>query len=113
MKYARTYDGKVFEKITFTINNEKKISGIGLLTLYGPSDIIKEADKIEDLCDRFVYSCGTDKKFYTTLSHQEFEESIENDQFDNLFGAIWYEVDGKPVLKSVAKVNEKGELCLI
>ena len=121
-KYVRTRDGKVFAKLTWTMNGEKIIGDIGMYDLYQECDIEKEADTIEELCDEFVliykqdqntkYVCWKDENddiYYIehdgdccSFSSRDLDEYI-------IYGSIWTDKG----LIYVAKMNDKGELELI
>ena len=118
MKYVKTRDGKVFAKITWTINGEKIIGAIGMYDLYQECDIEKEADNIEELCDEFVVEYFN--KELNWINHENFNnldtakemyEIVINNNRKNpiIYGAIWTNKG----LIYVAKMNNKGELELI
>lgn len=79
---------------------------------------VKEADTIEELCDAFIllnedngrrkiclpYEIGLRARIYEGLGavHQK------------IYGAIWIVGEhNEPILKSVAEMNEKGEMVLL
>ena len=81
--------------------------------------IIKQADTIEDLCDEFVIVAKKDKNIkpyftpYLTATLAVFDDVKSLLDTDDVYGAIWTIGEhGEPILKSVAKMNEKGDLCL-
>ena len=72
------------------------------------------ANAIEELCDEFVcigngdYDTSGDKNIYDELTERMI------DTYKNIYGAIWIKGEyEEPILKSVAKMNEKGELELL
>ena len=82
------------------------------------TEVIKQADTIEELCDEFVIFnptieqkeylvkwLGKDKIKYKTGQQQEGFIT----PYETLYGAIWTDWG----LKYVAKMNEKGELELL
>lgn len=80
--------------------------------------VLKEADTIEDLVDEYVW----DKSIIRFRDKTHF--SYENDDFifeldesilkEGIYGAVWIVDDnGAPILKSVSRMNEKGDLELI
>ena len=77
------------------------------------SEIIKQADTIEGLCDEFVivHKDGTHVFQKSTADDKVSKEYVEyllrNNQ--TFYGAIWTEHG----LKYIAKMNEKGELELL
>lgn len=86
------------------------------------------ADTIEELCDEFVlvnleYLGQTNPKHYDTLYGIKTKNSFEQEGgitqaieggWYAIYGAIWTTGEhGEPILKSVAKMNEKGELELL
>lgn len=82
-------------------------------------------DTIEELCDEFIYIKHIDDKcfkyFYNSI------DTAKNELYNSdgtlhykprkdleIYGAIWTTGEhGEPILKSVAKMNEKGELELL
>lgn len=102
MKYIRTKD---------RIVEIKKITIYDKLTV----DYIheKKADTIEELCDEFVYE--TNKGNYATKHKNTDIAYFFNDERPiAYYGAIWVKGEhNEPILKSVAQMNEKGELELL
>lgn len=95
---------------------------------YEDDEIIKIANTIEKLCDEFVIDFG--KTNYPTTNRYKRYADFENlkkeieDREKNfyrylnidfiVYGAIW--IDGEndePILKSIAKMNNRGELELL
>lgn len=101
MKYIRTERGHI---IDMTIC-------IAASSFFDP---IKEADTIQELCDEFVY-VGEKGNVVLGMSYMQMEDVKKyNVNKNQIFGAIW--TKGKydePILKSVAKMNDKGELELL
>ena len=99
MKYIRTKDGKIFEYNP-------------LLNVAVYENVVKEADTIEELCDRCVviHKYGEQPK---DMSFYEAEYFIDvwtrkvksNDPITAIYGAIWTDKG----LIYVAKMNDKGE----
>ena len=111
MKYIRTKD-KIVE-----VKNEFEYVVGGIVAddvFFADSEIITEADTIEELCDEFVWNIkGSNKR---TVANNIFSFSrikIDLDkQFHGdyeIYGAIWTD-EG---LIYVAKMNDKGELELL
>ena len=75
------------------------------------SEVIKQADIIEELCDEFVLDGMLGQlsitDFYNYHFHNSIEQILKNNQ--TIYGAIWTDKG----LIYVAKLNEKGELELI
>ena len=90
---------------------------------------IKQADTIEKLCDEFVLNSNPihasrtlikidfEKKIVyqwqsaKNVAEYTFEQFL---RFHTIYGAIWVTGENnEPILKSVAKINEKGELELL
>lgn len=82
-------------------------------------EVIKEADAIEELCDEFVIhliSKETKQEY-----HYEYDDfraltnlQIKEGYVGEKYGAIWFKGEnGEPILKCVAKMNEKGEFELL
>lgn len=72
----------------------------------------KKADTIKDLCDTFVFDDGDGQPILCTYEELVywFNHSLkEQYKVRNCYGAIWTDKG----LIYVAKMNDKGELCLI
>lgn len=104
MKYIRTKDGRIFEHPhpnaeVFTFRYE----------------IAKQAYTIEELCDFFVCESNEEGNDFKTEYKDIF--SMKRDSFFtryrehyNFYGVIY--IKGKGTVY-VAKMNDKGELCLL
>lgn len=80
------------------------------------TDIVKEGETIEELCDEFVVVVGKATKGYIVFNQclNSFEKVVSLNQKAKqeetlIYGAIWTH-NG---LKYVAKLNDKGELKLL
>ena len=110
MKYIRLKNNEIYERPD---NCEWEYSSDGGITIYEDDgivhflddEIIKQADTIEELCDEFVIK-GT-RGLYLGIPLQECE--LRNIPITQIYGAIWTDKG----LIYVAKMNEKGDLCLI
>ena len=114
MKYIRTKD-TVFEVVAedtkvFTVRAKHNRNH-----LYNKSkiqtDILKQSDTIEELCDEFCL-LGNDgtKLVYNISDWLDLKEKIlSNKAWIEIYGAIWTDKG----LIYVAKMNEKGELELL
>lgn len=72
-----------------------------------------QADTIKELIDEFVV---VDVNSYWTYQALKFDLEQLKESFDNviIYGAIWIKGEnGEPILKSVAKMNEEGNLELL
>ena len=102
MKYIRTKDG---------IYNKRKLA-FAFREDYCPTDkdyekllqtqIIKQADTIEELCDEFVYVDGNRHKNYPCYA---VEPKNDVKYHDVIYGAIWTDKG----LIYVAQLNEESE----
>ena len=72
------------------------------------TDIIKEGETIEELCDLFVVYEDL-HRWEIKVSFAQMKKEYPYDEHYNMFGAIWTDKG----LIYVAKMNEKGELELI
>ena len=104
MKYIRT-------KYGIHYNSELK------RVLYKPSEIIKQADAIKELCDEFVLK-DIDSEFCGILPKDELIKynkiNMGQAYHREFYGAIWTKGEnGEPILKSVAKMNDEGKLKLL
>ena len=70
--------------------------------------VIKQADTIEELCDRFVVMVKETKEVMNIVSFLEYAKLWAYCKY-NIYGAVWCEWG----LKYVAKMNDKGEFELI
>ena len=108
MKYIRMKDGRI---IAFDTDKElpKYIhEKVGIFE--HTTEIVKQADTIEELCDEFVIVCE-DSSLNTTFKKLK-EARIAGSYFEcnhEYYGAIWTNKG----LIYVAKMNDKGELELL
>lgn len=108
MKYIRTEDG-IYE-------NKERIVGIGHIVVDDMAirPIARQADHIEDLCDRFVTDYGNDdirilKSFERSkLGFFKYKWLKPNSEL-HVYGAIWTSKG----LIYVAEMNKKGVLELL
>ena len=70
--------------------------------------VIKQADTIEELCDRFVVMDKETKEVMNIVSFLAYAKLWSYCKY-NIYGAVWCEWG----LKYVAKMNDKGDLELI
>ena len=70
--------------------------------------VIKQANTIEELCERFVVIDKETKEVISIVSFLEYAKLWSYCKY-NIYGAIWCEWG----LKYVAKMNDKGDLLLI
>lgn len=113
MKYVRTEDG------IYEVDVLQDIDGLVRLKLktiryLNPCEIIKQTDTIEELCDCVIYvKVGYENNAETIRDFQKRNrKSFDKDLI--VYGAIWTAGEyGEPILKSVAQMNEKGELELL
>lgn len=97
MKYIRFEDG--------SINRDYEV---GLLC---PIHIVKESEKLEDLCDQFVMF-DENNEFLIANNNFSVIKDIWNrreNRIINVYGEIWFHNE----LHKVAKMNDKGELELL
>lgn len=120
MKYIKTITG-VYERPKDVYIRDNKIPCYVGFSLRW-DDIIKESDTIDELCDEFIiyYANG-----YHLININDDEITFK-DGFDygftlksaledgyEIYGAVWTKKEDKePILKSVAKMDEKGCLKL-
>ena len=116
MKYIRTEKGiyeveklnlnKIVGNIKYEIIDNKLFK-----TMYGyeshlyESDILKQADTIEELADEVVYN----NQILSEEDRYNEEYLSQLYCFNDVYGAIWTSKG----LKYIAKMNEDGELVLI
>ncbi len=129
-KYIRTKDG-IYDLETKNNDGEceNQIADIeeisyggknGSCVLIPQKCILAEADTIEELCNLFVLALKDSKKsandnmydkeeYYDLYQHIGYAKNYYNEDYHDLYGAIWTEWG----LRYVAKMNDKGELELI
>lgn len=97
MKYIRFEDG--------SINRDYEV---GLLC---PIPIVKESEKLEDLCDQFVMF-DENNEFLIANNNFSAIKDIWNrreNRIINVYGEIWLRNE----LRKVAEMNDKGEFGLL
>lgn len=113
MKYIRTKDGRIWENFC------------GIDEVVVPKEkTLKKSNTVEELCDELVFewqrsSISHDNDVWHLYHEISLKEEVENaltdgyreskEEVKNIYGAIWTEWG----LKYVAKMNDKGELCLL
>lgn len=102
--YIRTEDG-VYE----VLDKETDICVLTNRTWKYKSDIISQANTIEELCDEFIYDYGKDKDRFKNDSLALKILRANNNEKVNIYGAIWTSKG----LIYVAKMNKNGDLELI
>lgn len=119
MKYIRTKDGRIGEITSWNERHNQffcKING----EMFSDNNIVveKQADTIEELCDELVI-IGEFGNFLVNPEELDkhadgqTKEMLENGLLQ-CYGAIWTTGEhGEPILKSIAKMNDKGELELL
>ena len=107
MSYIRTKEG------IYELKDNGKygdlIKTIGLDNFL--SQNYKQSDNLAELCDEFVFEMGLEHTI-CQLTFEQVRDNILNCELESmstLYGAIWTDKG----LIYVAKMNEKGELCLI
>lgn len=120
MKYIRTKDGRIYDTLDergmAISQTRKQCDFVDFVTFQNrlgdfaipKTEIIKQADTIEELCDEFVLIRNETIRVYPKLE-QLLEAITAICIGDNVYGAIWTEWG----LKYVAKMNKKGELELL
>ena len=114
--YIRTKDGRIAEvKENMAIKrcSENVLRLVykdnrSICVLNGNDDITKEADTIEELCDRFVVIDKETKEVMNIVSFLAYAKLWSSCKY-NIYGAIWTSKG----LIYVAKMNDKGDLLLI
>ena len=124
MKYVRTKQEIFKEKRRFKEIKDGKIYEYSVVPfkhhlmpiIYIPvSDIIKEADTIEKLCDEFIFNkervvvLGIDNGYMKGFYDNWIDKITWQHIKEGIYGAIWTDKG----LIYVAKMNEKGEFELV
>lgn len=108
MKYIRTKDG---------VYDWDRLLGVSIEYFEdNPSEIVKQADSIEELCDKFVifynknhYAISVIKSMNTARMYHKRDKRYNGNYVDKVYGAIFTDKG----LIYVAKMNDKGELELL
>jgi len=108
MKYVRTKD-KIIKVDETGYIKEIDVCGNKCLFLFNKNylygrEVIKQADTIEELCDKFI-----DEELHYIIKNKEIIKDIPNNpelKNHKIYGAIWTDTG----LIYVAKMNSKGEL---
>lgn len=118
MKYIKTKNNILDIKDTIRTRDEKK-----LLNYDGEwVDILKQVDTIEELCDEFIYENKVNNKYFLCFYNKVINRwcnrcsywPLSEEEKKTIKGAIWTEGEhGEPILKAVARMNDKGELELL
>lgn len=81
--------------------------------------VIKEECMIDELCDSFVCVSNEERNNFVN-QYNSFRAMINDDfykkyrKYYGFYGSIWIKGDSsEPILKPIAKINEKGELELL
>lgn len=119
-KYIRTGGNDTWENIYEVIGEDefyweiKDKSIPKCIALISKCNVTKSSDKLEDLVDTFIYAKCDYMELEEAKREKEWNESGWQQDGLPIFGAIWTEgsID-EPILKSVAKINDKGELELL
>ena len=114
MKYVRTKDN-IYEIVndygsSCAIKSKGKRGRTaidGFTIKYGLS-YAPRADTIEELCDCYVIKDRDERLPFISKTDFDYANNKDKNNFE-VYGAIWVGVD----LKSIAKMNEKGELELL
>ena len=114
--YIRTKDGRIAEvKENMAIKrcSEKVLRLVykdnrSICVLTGNDDIIKQADTIEELCDRFVVIDKETKEVMNIVTFLAYAKLWSYCKY-NIYGAIWTYKG----LIFVATMNDEGDLELI
>lgn len=121
MKYVRTKEHKIIkidEKGCIKQFNSKLYAFRDKTFAYryeNGQEVVKQADTIEELCDRYVLSdidiifLNKDKTQYRFENEYTWYYITKNELRKGIYGAIWTDKG----LIYVAKMNDKGELELL
>lgn len=114
MKYIKTKAGEIYDIDDLYICDDLNDKPYGVKDsgwLIYKESIIRQADTIEELCDEFiVVSDNCEKPIISALPFNELQLYAKGrTKYAICYGAIWTSKG----LIYVAKMNEKGELCLL
>ncbi len=98
--YIRTKDGRILDF--------DKLNDVSKLSIDMAEEPIREANTIEELCDRFVVIDKETKEVINIVYFLAYAKLWSSCKY-NIFGAVWTSKG----LIFVAKMNDKGDLELI
>lgn len=114
MKYIKTKAGEIYDIDDLYICDDLNGKPYGVKDsswLIYKESIVKQADTIEELCDRYIVK-KSHYKVYTKYQFGKLKRSHIDKLLDDhyeIFGCVW---TSKGLIYA-AKINEKGELCLL
>lgn len=98
-----SFDHKTIEPAYYTINYD----------WVAKKDVIAQADTIGKLIDVYVIKDKDERLPFVSKTDFDYVNNKDKANFE-VYGAIWVTgKNGEPILRSVAKMNEKGELELL
>ena len=98
--YIRTKDGRILDF--------DKLNEVSKLSIDMEEEPIREAESIEELCDRFVVMGKETKEVISIVSFLAYAKLWSSCKYD-IYGAVWTDKG----LIFVAKMNDKGYFELI
>ena len=107
MKYIRTKN-RIYQVESETFNKQGYYIDRYEEDVILKEQVIKQADTIEELCDRFVVMDKETKEVMNIVSFLAYAKLWSYCKY-NIYGAVWCEWG----LRYVAKLDDKGELVLI
>lgn len=110
-KYIRTKDGKIYQVYdkVFDYKGDKRYQLINSRFEISLSDVVKEADTIEELCDGYVVEDKYNPAVWFIMEAQEFIN--EKEHLKNWSYKAFIKTDKGLIY--VAKMNEEGKLELL
>ena len=135
-RYIRTENGKIFDtefvpaifkwdwNVKFIIDDNNLIiyDKRSKDRIANHGQILKQSDNLEELIDEFRnVTYGKNPEISNPLTYEQAKElklkDAQRNEFSpsfQTFGVIWFIRDnGEPIMKSVAEMNEKGDIKLL
>ena len=111
MKYIRTLGGRIIGFKPYNKDLDLVVHLSQFANYQGDNTPVKQADTIEELCDEFVMITNKPQVVYSDIKYNDLAISRIRDKNISveIYGAIWTDKG----LIYVAKMNDKGVLCLI
>ena len=116
MKYVRTSNGKIVDLSHYpqgTINDPLASKDFAIyLKSYGYGSIVKQADRIEELCDYFLFDDAF-KYLNPSIYAHASTARLHAKNHENIIGYIIVEKKGVKTLEPVAETNDEGAFELL
>lgn len=117
MKYIRTKDGIIYTNCLQLVDTNWQVKGKERYIKLNNNHVLKVVDTIEELCDAWIIiPIGVACNPFIINFNEDISPFINYNHiiYSHIYSAIWVKGENnEPILKPVAKMNEKGELELL